>query len=225
MPGELLVLGAFAPELEPLRQALGGQPQVRFAEVGIGLSTAAARAAEFLLQHRPAQVLFVGSVGTIDSQVPLLRLIAARAVALADLSLVNHSSYVPDTYTTEYESDTEALQTLSENASVPLLIAKCYSPLSISSTVEVGRTLGRATQAHFESLELFGIAAACAAQNVPWNAVCAVTNYVGPEGHQQWQTNHQQAAEATAQGLSSCISKLLPQDTAQNGHHPMISAM
>ena len=212
-----LILAAFAPELEPLRGMAEREPLlragsagtgIRFEEVGVGIASAAANTARLIAELRPAHVVFVGSIGTTDQNIPLLQLVSANSIEMVDAAIVEGSAYLPSLCPTEYLADEPMMHRLSESCPERLLMAKCYSPISITSKAELGLRYARATQAHFENLELFGIAAACAAHQTPWNSICAVTNYVGEQGHEQWKEHHEEAATYTARSLVACLEAI-----------------
>jgi nucleoside phosphorylase len=56
------------------------------------------------------------------------------------------------------------------------------------------------TSCAVEHLEAYGVAAACAAQGVPFVAALGVANRVGATGRAEWRQNHR-AASAAAIGV------------------------
>lgn len=192
-----LVLAAFEPELEPLRRVAGAKTVV--STCGVGLADAAANTAWLLRDVAPERVLFVGSVGSLTAAVPLLSLVYARAVMLGDPALLLGESYLPST--------TRSLHLARENVRLSNLCTASgtfYTPLSITRSPALAERFAQ-SGAIFENLELFGVAAACAAKNIPWNAVSVVTNAVGPAGHEQWKENFSRAAEITADALAPLV--------------------
>ena len=186
------MLAAFEPELRPLRGLLEGRDssEVSLESVGIGLVEAAVGTTRLLERLRPERVFFIGSVGTSDLGLSLLSLVTAQTVT------------APGFKKRVYSADESLLQILKEQAE----LCKVYSTLEITRDPELALRLAEQTGgSSCESLELFAVAAACEAFEVPWASISAVTNYLSPEGQKEWEENHLRAAEATAEALAPLL--------------------
>lgn len=228
MMSHFAVVAAFPPELTALREANLKGPRCSFHEVGVGGIEAAARMAQVLsdltqrISADSLRVLFVGSVGSIDRDIPLLSLVVPSEVWLLDYPQLLGKGYWPSLVKTQLEADPELRSNLTsslaelDSLQLPQPIVwsagmradmraelnvelSAYTPGAITAEEDVAKEYRK--YACFESLELFGVAMACHTFAVRWACLSTVTNYVGKEGHQQWQTNYKRAGEITAQSL------------------------
>lgn len=200
MSSELLIAAAFEPELDFL------EPELRAASAvtGIGSVAAAAKLGSVIAERKIRRVLFVGSIGAKANSAALLSFVAPERVKLADLALADRHSYLPAAAVTTFEADATFLNKLLALSLNPIAAA-VYSPAGISNESSCAEKLSKFAGADFENLELFGIAAACSAQGIPWNALCCVTNYLGPQAHEQWKGNFKDAARRTADALAELL--------------------
>jgi len=194
-----LFLGAVEAELTALKERIRESDLVSFAEVGIGIAEAAVRTTEVLLAQpslKQLSVVFVGSSGTRDHDIPLLSLVVSSSCNLYDHEAELERAYYPEPYGNRVEADKELLHHFEASLGNTAQVAPIVSPLSIASVEVEQREL------FFENLELFGVASACHRFEVPWVSISAVTNHVGPEAHEQWRENCEAAAQITAEAIS-----------------------
>ncbi len=200
-----LILAAFEPELLPLNPNLVHAGGALLGLTGVGAIEAAVRTA-FLLkdidaagsgaQHRHTEVLFIGSCGAVDDTVPLLSSVVFSSVTLAAGEAVNNSAFFPEPMQRKLNAGGTMHKALL--AEHPSLEAHAFSTLAITRDRSLGKTLAHSAGAHFENLELFGVAMACEQLGVPWSALSTVTNYIHENGHAEWLANHVEAAARTA---------------------------
>lgn len=206
------IVAAFSPELTPLREAKLNWPYLSFHEVGVGGIEASARMAQVLsdltlqVSADTLQVLFVGSVGSIDREIPLLSQVVPPEVRFLDYPQLLGKGYWPSQVKTRLEADPKMCRDLSDSLIKPNShqspIAGSFSAYTTGAiTAEENIAREYRKYACLESLELFGVAMACHVFAVRWACLSTVTNYVGLEGHQQWQANYLQAGELTAQSV------------------------
>ncbi|MDP8999676.1 MAG: hypothetical protein M3O46_06150 [Myxococcota bacterium] len=201
---DVLLLGAFHPEIAPLAGLLGstmcgrvGQALVAARVVGIGLPMAAAGAATRLGELQPRAVIAIGTCGAYPGAAPeMCEVIVARRVRVVDLSVLNGVSQFP------------APMSLVRDAHVPM--AEAISRVTGARSADVATTLAitvndataariaQATGCQVEHLEAHAVATACAERGIPFGAVLAVANIVGAAAREQWRVNHQAAARAAA---------------------------
>ncbi len=201
----LFVLGAFPPEIEPLRLKFSSTANsfIRFCSVGIGSVAAAAATAEILSSSIAAgeipSVLFIGTAGSVD-EVPRFTLVSATSTMFSDAGVCSGRAYLPAGAIEPILSDERKGRKILEMVGeASVRFASIYSSPSITSDATLARELADRTQARFENLELFGVASAAARFGVPWNAVCPVTNIVGPDAHAEWKKNATAASEYLAE--------------------------
>ena len=209
MPG-YLILGAVVAETRPCRELLEGKDtanrKLHFGECGVGMAAAAASTANLINKYSPDEVIFIGSSGAIDLEPPILTFITPIDVVLADASFADGGAFICEPYVTAYSSTGKSRALFLRCQTHPILEARIYCPLSITRNRILGRTLSDYSSAAFENLELFGVAAACTASDIPWSALSCITNRIEAEGHEQWLSNHQRAAVLTAEFLASALN-------------------
>lgn len=216
---DILLLAAFHPELAPLKAALGegmrariGGRDVAARVVGIGLPMAAAGAAMQLVEMQPGAVVLLGTCGTYaGSGVALGEVIAARRIRLVDRSVVQGVSQFPDPMSIVTDAHPGSLQALVRGGARAADVA---TTLAITVDDAAAALIARATAAHVEHLEAYGVAAACAARGIPFGAAFGVANHVGARAREEWRAHHRTAAAAAVDAvlrslddLSSSISR------------------
>ena len=200
-----LVIAAFEPELAPLSTWGKAQADIVLATCGIGMVEAAATTAKLIHSCHPAEVLFIGSAGSVNREVPLLSLFGAERVSLADSQLLNNEAYLPETAKTSFPAQEKLLRSILSLSQHPLR-GSVYTPAGISRGEDLGTLYSAKLNAYFENLELFGVAAACAIHDVPWGCLSCVTNYIGKDAHAEWQENVSSAAQLTSEAVEELLS-------------------
>ena len=200
LPCDLLVLAAFPPELAPLRSTLGeglrtqfGGHDVAAEAVGIGLATAAAGAATRLVALRPRGVVLVGTCGAFAGTLRPGAVAVARRVVLAEPAVVRGEAAYPEPMSTELVADAGLGEAL---AAYGGSLADVATTLAVTTDDVLAARLSVFTSCQVEHLEAYGVAAACAAQGVPFAAALGVANDVGSRGRDQWRQNHRAASAA-----------------------------
>ena len=201
---DVLVLAAFAPELDPLWPALGQRADGRIAHLaisgrvcGVGLVAATAGAATHIAAARPRAVVAVGTCGAYArSGVGVGAVLVARRLVLSELGTLLGAAQVPDAVGTEAATDASLSRAL---ASAGARLADVTTTLGVTVDDEVASRIESTTGVQAEHMEAYGFAAACAAFGVPFAAVLGVANVVGSQGRVQWRSNHAAASvEAVA---------------------------
>jgi len=210
---DILFLAAFHPELAPLKAVLGegmrarlGGRDVAARVVGIGLPMAAAGTAMQLVEMQPKAVLLLGTCGTyVGSGVALGEVIAARRVRLVDHSVVQGVSQFPDPMSIVTDVHPASLQALVRAGARAVDVA---TTLAITVDDAAAALIARATTAHVEHLEAYGVAAACAARGIPFGAALGVANHVGARARDEWRAHHRTAAAAAVDAVLRCVDDL-----------------
>jgi nucleoside phosphorylase len=83
--------------------------------------------------------------------------------------------------------------------------APVATTLAIITDDAIARAVHPATGLEAENLELFSVALACRAAEIPFAAVLAVTNVVGSQGRTDWLQYQRDAAVASAEVLITWI--------------------
>jgi nucleoside phosphorylase len=197
---DLLVLAAFPPELAPLRATLGdglrqpfGGHDVAAKAVGIGLATAAAGAATRLVALRPRGVVLVGTCGAYDGSIPIGGVAVGGRLVLAEPAVARREAAFPEPMSIEVEADPALVAGLSSHGGKVVAVA---TTLAVTTDDALATLLTESTRCQVEHLEAYGVAAACAAEGVPFVALLGVANGVGSRGREEWRMNHRAASAA-----------------------------
>lgn len=202
---DVLLLGAFAPELEPLAPALGeglrgrvGVHEVAARAVGIGLPRAAVGAANHIADLRPRTVLAIGTCGAyaVPSGEPPLAIgdvVVGRRIRLVDRSVVAGAAQFPEPMSLEIAADASLVEGLTLAGARPVDVATTLAITVNDANAPDGTSPGRATVEH---LEAFGVGEACASHGVAFAVLLGIANRVGPSAREEWRTHHRAAASA-----------------------------
>lgn len=213
VPGavDLLVLAAYAPELAGMRRLLGEQLYgnvsgvvVSCKAVGVGLPNATAGTTLRLMQLRPRAVVLVGTCGAYPgSGVNMGEVVVARRALLVDPVEVERRGAMPEPMGRTVECNAMLSLGLSGGRPATLDVANTMGVTTDDAlAAKIGPTVGCAG----ENLEIFGIANACALQNVPFAAALGVSNKVGSTGREEWRSHHKPAAQAACEVINRWLS-------------------
>lgn len=209
---KLLVIAAVEEELADLRAAFPPSG-LAFAAVGCGLVQAAMNSAAIFSALKscgrglPGAVVFVGSCGSYDHSVPLLTPAVASAVLLGDSALALGRGYFPKLMAAKLQPDASLAESILRLEPRGIEFGVFANPLAVTSDQRLGTILRVELGARFENLELFGVAAACAADSIPWTNLSLVTNHVHRHGHNDWNDNRTRASKFTAAMILNWISR------------------
>lgn len=207
---DVLVVGAFAPELAPFREALGDAMRARLGGVrvearaaGIGVAAASVGAAMHLGEVRPRAVVAVGTCGAYaaagDGGWSIGEVAVGRRATLVDAAAIAGGAQFPEPMSLVAEASAPMAAAIARASG----LREAYVATLLAITVDdaqAARVAG-ATGAHVEHMESFGIAAACAARGVPWCAVLGVANVVGSRARAEWRLHHREAAARAARAV------------------------
>jgi purine-nucleoside phosphorylase len=210
---DVLLLGAFHPELAPLAPLLGpsmrsrvGRLEVAAAVVGIGLPVAAAGAALRLVEQPPGRVVFVGTCGAYRGGGLAIGEVAVPArVRLSSPCLVDGLAQLPEPMSSTIEADAGAVVALAGSGGRRCEVVA--TTLGITVDDAAAARVASVTGAAVEHLEAYAVAAACAARGVPFAAALGVANDVGSAARDQWRTHHRAAAAAAVNVVTSWLTR------------------
>ena len=209
MKAPLLILAAFEPELAPIRELIGIHSDIRMESVGTGVIDAAVNTSRLLSETSSPglRVLFVGSVGAYDMAVPLLSFVTAEKVIFTDYANSAMRAFLPPIVPIVSIANTVLREKVEQTTQSKREFV--YTTPSITSNLDAADILRHSTGAGYESLELFAVARACDTFSTPWASLSAVTNHIGPEGHQEWERNFAKAAKLTAEKVAAVLKGLI----------------
>jgi len=197
MARSLLIVGAFAPELEPY--SLLSFPRtlsLRTHIVGVGPVAAAAGMANRLAAGRPEGVIFSGTCGVYpDAGFGVGDVIVAQRLVFLDGAVASGAGAMPSVMATEMQTPPGRLLPLLQVGAMPADVATVPS---VTTSDGLARQLRERSRCSIEHLEAFAVAYACEQVQVPWVIVLGVANQVGPMGRQQWRQYHEAVAHRTA---------------------------
>ena len=190
----LLVVAAWDPELTRFRELT--QARVPTATVGVGLIEAAIGTTRCLFEHRPSLVVFLGTCGSLASDLAIGEVVVGASVTLTGTNL-------PAPMPRELVLGPFAMR------AKPVRIAT-----TLGITTDDARAAERAVEAHVEHLEAFAFARACSIAAVPCAIVLGVANPVGSRGRERWLENHVAASARAAEALYDALEPIRTTTTA-----------
>lgn len=213
-PVDILLLAAHAPEFVGLRPHLGEGlvASVRGLTVvaktiGVGMAVAGAGAANRIQQLSPRAVILLGSCGVYPCGVEYLPLdiFVPSRFHLFDPSVAGGKAEFPDPMQTVLDPHPLLTAGLVASAGGRCRSAPIATTLAITTDDGVARAVHPATGLEAENLELFPVALACRAAEVPFAAVLGVTNMVGSTGRTDWVKFQRDAAIASAEAFMTWL--------------------
>ena len=213
-PVDILLLAAHAPEFVGLRTQLGDQLAgsirgltIVAKTIGVGMAVAGAGTANRIHQLNPRAVIVLGSCGVYPCGIeycPLDIVIPSR-IQLFDPSVAAGKAEFPPPMQTVLDPHPLLSAGLLASAGARSRAAPIATTLAITTDDAIARAVHPATGLEAENLELFPVALACAAAEVPFAAVLGVTNVVGSQGRTDWIKYQREAAVATAEVLLTWV--------------------
>ena len=171
-------------------RAGGWQPHA----VGVGQFAALSRLSALLAGEKPAAILLVGTAGTTEPAA-VGQLFAVQHFAYPSIAGENLPEFLERAFTTE-----------------PALSVGGFSPATVLQNHGVSTDLTKfVSNAGYiptnypkpiiENMEAASLAQLCRGLKIPFTALLAVTNTIGPDARTQWKHNFRQAGEQLAKTL------------------------
>jgi nucleoside phosphorylase len=214
MQVDVLILAAHAPEFVGLRPHLGDSLHgvvrglhVVAKTIGVGMAVAGAGAANRIHQLEPRAVILLGSCGVYPSNIEYrpLDIIVPSRCHLFDATVASGKAEFPDPMQTVLDPHALMSAGLCGAAGPRARQAPVATTLAINVDDAVARAVHPASGLEAENLELFPIALACLAANLPFSAVLGVTNVVGSQGRTDWMKYQRDAAVAAAEVIITWV--------------------
>lgn len=213
-PVDILLVAAHAPEFVGLRAHLGEQLcgnlqglTIIAKTIGVGMAVAGAGTANRIQQLSPRAVVLLGSCGVYPCGVeyfPLDILVPSR-FHLFDPSVAAGKAEFPDPMQTVLDPHPLLTAGLVASGGARCRSAPLATTLAITTDDAIARAVHPATGLEAENLELFPVALACRAAEVPFAAVLGVTNVVGSQGRTDWLKYQRDAAVAAAEAFLTWV--------------------
>ena len=218
-PVDLLVLAAHAPEFVGLRPHIGDSLNGNVAglfvvakTIGVGLAVAGAATATRIHQLAPRAVIVLGSCGIYPCGVPYkpLDIVIPNHLHLFDPSVSAGKAAFPAPMQTQIDTDPGLTTGLMSDPDAHCRAAPVATTMAVTTDDAIARAVHGATGLEAENLELFPVALACRAADVPFAAVLGVTNMVGSTGRTDWAQYQRDAAIAAAEIIVSWLRRGAP---------------
>ena len=165
---------------------LDKKKRVVIAYVGVGYLETAVNLQKLILQFpQIKKVTFCGTAGIypLMSHLKIGDLCQCKEVILCDASAeMGNSAYVPLLQHAPLKAEM--------GDQYPAVSVKVATMLSITTNDQVAGQICNNTQAEVENMELYGVATICNKKKISWNAILGLTNYVGSNGRDDWQSKH-----------------------------------
>jgi nucleoside phosphorylase len=220
---DVLVLAAFAPELDAFRAALGDDDhgvfvygprnvRVSVASVGIGLPAAAVGASRVLATRRARAAILIGTCGAYDffsgasdsRGLGLADVATATTVVLADSGVADGRSAYPGAMARPIATDAKLAAGLIAAGGTSSRVA---TTLAVTTDDHLAACLARSFRATAEHLEAYAVALACHDTETPFATALGVANRVGETGRAEWRANHGDAGARAARLVVGWIEK------------------
>jgi nucleoside phosphorylase len=208
---DILLVASHAPDFAGMRPYLGERldglvrnVRVRAKIVGVGVAVAGAAAARGILAVQPRAVLMLGTCGVYPglSQFRPHDVVIPSRAQLVDHAVLAARAAFPDPMQTQVEL--HPLMSTALRACHPRAhLAAVASTLAHTTDDVLAGAVHPSTGCEAENLELFAVAAACRAADVPFIAALGVSNLVGSTGRHDWAQFQRDAVSAAANAVAT----------------------
>jgi len=202
---EIWVVSAFLPEQDVVRLHDGTVISLentgftlRFHLIGVGNIAAADSLRGLLATARDtcAEILFLGSAGAYVSG--SRGFVLAHSFGQKELAVLEGRAVQPGAMPTLFETAQGPLaRALAQGSDLAPGKVNCPGALSLVDPGDVSWT--------HENLECAGLAYVASSMQLPFAALLAVTNAVGPQGSKEWQANHKEMGRTLQLRLKKTI--------------------
>jgi nucleoside phosphorylase len=181
-----LVCSAWEDEIKELKKNLVDSNTLIQA-LGIGFLEASISLTRLLNQNpQIKEIVFLGTAGTYKKN-----LMIGEILSIKSTSLLNLGSLLDFSYTPIKNNFIEA------NSIKPgLKTAHCLSSMEITKK-EIDLNIEE--NYILENMELYGVAKTAEIFSIPWSSLLGVTNYIGPNAHEEWVSCHESISQKLCQ--------------------------
>lgn len=194
----LLICAAFSPEIQALHDQ--AEKDYMTATLGVGLISAASSIASLFERHTITRVLFTGTCGApLKTALKIGDIVRAKTIHTGDISVWSQDTFIPEIMPTRV-TPTRFLtpqNTLHES--------DVFCPLAITQSQIAAAILRVHFPTAVENLECFAVAWNAVQRNIPFEAILGVSNLIGPDGHEEWKTNHAKVSQQVQQYIRTLI--------------------
>ncbi len=166
--------------------------------VGVGQFAALSRLAELLAVEKPTAILLAGTAGTTE-QTDIGRQFAVQHFAYPSIAGEELPEFLARAFTTEPALSLGGVPaaTLLQNQGVSIDRTKFVS--------NAGYIPPNYPRPVLENMEAAALAELCRTKQIPFTALIAVTNTIGPDARLQWKQNFRRTGEMLAASLRSIL--------------------
>lgn len=199
----LLICSAFLPEIQALQKYTGGSSKIVTATLGVGLVSAASRISSIMEYLSVSRILFTGTCGILTPHpISIGDVVRAKMVYSGDIETFSDENHIPDTMPTAVPP--------ARFMTPKTTVHDCdvLSPLSITHSKNGADVLRKQfPDGIAENLECFAVAWNAEQRGIPFEAILGVTNTIGPDGHIEWITHHEDVSKITQDWVKNSLSK------------------
>ncbi|WP_199765457.1 nucleoside phosphorylase-I family protein [Helicobacter suis] len=152
--------------------------------IGIGLIESALNLSRLCLLEKPNLLIFIGTAGSYDLNIPLLSLYKSTSSTQIEQSFTLQDSYTPlENYleVQEWEFDTWDLPSVVVNSSNYIHTNPIFSKHMHAAGIAL------------ENMEFFSVLSVARSYAIPSLGIFCTTNYTQKDAHQEFLKNHSQA--------------------------------
>ncbi|NOY92235.1 MAG: hypothetical protein GXP55_13660 [Deltaproteobacteria bacterium] len=217
-PVDLLVVAAHTPDLRGLRDLLGDRLTGHVAglnitakTVGLGLAASGGGTARRIAALSPRAVVLLGTAGVYPGPPGYQPedVVVAETLQLVSVAALDGTAAFPDPLQTSCETSSAISHGVAAGGGRVHLAAVANTLAQTIDDALAGR-IHRATGAHAESLEAFGVAQACRLAELPFTAVLGIAHQVGSNAKQDFPRFQPGAAIAAAAALAAWLHRGAP---------------
>lgn len=188
----LLVCSAWKEEIKDLNPSLTNKNTL-IQPLGIGFLDAGIELSRLLTSNPKIQkIIFLGTAGSYKTNLRIGEILSIKSTALLNLGTKLDLSYSP--IKNNFISASEIFSGFKT--------AHCLVSIEISKKDNL---VFSDEEYLLENMELFGIARTAEKFGIPWSAIVAVTNYVGPNSHPEWVSNHQECSKKLCEVINTML--------------------
>lgn len=152
--------------------------------IGIGLVESVLHLSRLCLLERPQSLIFIGTAGTYDFNLPLLSLLKSADAFQIEESFIAQHSYTP------LENCLQIQTSGFESIDLPRVKVNSSNYIHTNATFACKM---HAAGISLENMEFFSVLSVAQAFNLPCFGIFCVTNRVNKNAHQEFLENHQKA--------------------------------
>ncbi len=170
---------------------------------GIGNISAAVSLTAAMEKNPPDEILFVGSAGSYEPAPDEFRAAISNSFVQREIAALEGRARKPDAMISTIDTRRGPLAAaIAARGGFQEGRVNCVEAVTLMEPGQLFDGLA------FENMECFGLAWAAAKVDVPFSALFAITNTVGPDGSAQWRRNYRAFSQELQKRIIDCVTSL-----------------